>query len=223
MREPNAHRPAPGTSAPDGAALFTWINFGLAGVIALCAAALYAQGPKPLASAPVQAQAMPDQVVAQAPASTPPPLADSEPNNITRLLLDAEARAHEWKREAALTRIVTVLGPDGPKGALEFEFGIPKGPSVPGTALEPVRLTVSYADGKASSRTRMETELGHAVNGPGCPLEVALRGLGPATRTGTVAALYSYWKKGGRPIWLFTEPSGAVHRLDGDSCAQLRR
>jgi hypothetical protein len=151
-----------------------------------------------------------------------PLLPEANPLSITTELLDAESRSHLWNADATLSTIQTLIGPGGTKTPIEFEFGVPKGNKLPGTALGMDRLAVLYSSGRAVQTPRLGKGVALSAGPPNCPLEVAAKKtpLGQL-KEDSVAVLYSFSKKHGRPIWHFTDNSGSVHRIDGHSCAVL--
>jgi hypothetical protein len=197
----------------------TWVILGAAALI-FGAATFVAFQPRKATLSPTSEESLASIPSGQAPASDAPPA----PNqlSITAELLDAESRSHLWNVDAALGSIQTVIGPGGTKTPIEFEFGIPKGTKLPGTPLSTQRLGVLYSNGRAVQTPRIGRAGMLSASPPNCPLEVAaLKTPLGRPKEGSVAVLYSFSKKHGRAIWHFTDNLGAVHRIDGNSCAVL--
>jgi hypothetical protein len=206
----------------DRVPLATWIILGVAGAVFAAAAWI--------STTPPEARAL----VPESPAPSPPPPAPepveekpiaTDPLNIAPLLLDAESRSFLWNPDSVLAAIKTVIGPEGPLEPIEIQFAVSKAGRRPGAPLKSERLTVRYTKGRAEQRPEQAKTPGLSVPIPNCPLEAAARTL-PARLLAPdyrLAVLYSFSKKESRPLWLFTEPKGTVHRVDGDSCAVLVR
>jgi hypothetical protein len=208
---------------PDSVPVVTWVLLAGALVVFAAAAIIGVRGgdgnrPKAASSAPNDRDALPSSTGEEGvdPLSTPSPL------SITAELLDAETRSHLWNSEAVLASIQTVLGPGGAKTPVEIEFGVPKSNKLAGAPLGTDRLAVLYSNGRAVQTPRTGKANTLAASPPNCPLEVAAlkTPLGKPT-SGSVAVLYSFSKRHGRPIWHFTDNAGSVHRVDGHSCAIL--
>lgn len=212
-------------SEPDTVPIVTWILLGVAALVLAAAGAIAVKGPSKAARdvQPREAEADSRHASAEKSAELDPHSIQS-PLSITAELLDAESRSHLWNSEAVLTSIQTLIGPGGTKTPIEIEFGIPKANkvAVAGAPLGTERLAVLYSSGRAVQTPRTGKANALGVAPPNCPLEVASlkTPLGRPTDK-SVAVLYSYSKKHGRPIWHFTDSSGSVHRVDGHSCAIL--
>jgi len=162
------------------------------------------------------------------PASAKPRTLEEEiasPLTMTAQTLDAKARAALWSREAQLAAIRWVVVSGKPEGALEFDFGVPRGPSVPFAPLRPERVTIRYEGRVATQTTGTSPTPQVALPEPNCPLEVAHL---KATQTGLsgasqVAVLYGHSRKHGRALWTFTDPQGRALFVDGDQCLVLTR
>lgn len=203
----------------------TWITLGLAAAVFATAGWIYATpSPRPV---PAASSAPPPSVEhPSAEAKTAPLPVDPRTNalNIAPLILDAESRSHLWDSDPALTTITTLIGPGGPIEPVEVQFGVPRSGRLPGSLLKPERLTIRYTNGRAEQKREVRS-VGYSVATPNCPLEVAVTKLPSAALASNyrIAVLYSYSKKESRPLWLFTEASGALHRIDGDTCTVLIR
>jgi hypothetical protein len=195
----------------------TWIILGVASLI-FGVAAFVSLKPAKLRESRGVDTALPAD--AEGPAGDPEP--ERSPLSITAELLDAESRSHLWNVDAVLGSIQTVIGPGGTKTPIEFEFGVAKGSNLPGAPLGAQRLGVLYSSGRAVQTPRVGKSGGLSSAPPNCPLEVAaLKTPLGQLKEGSVAVLYSFSKKHGRAIWHFTDNSGSVHRIDGNSCAVL--
>jgi len=209
-------------SEPDPIPIVTWVLLGAAALVLATAAMIAAKGPPKATPVSVATNGATESNPEVDPA--PDPLSIRSPINITAELLDAESRSHLWNSEAVLASIQTVIGPGGTKTPIEIEFGIPKANKFAGAGspLGTERLAVLYSNGRAvqTPRTGKANALGAAP--PDCPLDVASlkTPLGRPTDK-SVAVLYSFSKKHGRPVWHFTDTAGSVHRVDGHSCAIL--
>ncbi len=207
----------------DRVPLVTWILLGVSGAVLAAAGWVYATPPpEPRALVP-ESPALP--------LLPPPPEVNEqksvpvEPLNIAPLLLDAESRSYLWNPDSVLASITTVIGPEGPLEPIEIQFAVPRAGRLPGSPLKSERLAVRYTKGRAEQRRELARGAGSSVSTPNCPLETAARNL-PARLLAEdyrVAVLYSFSKKESRPLWLFTESKGTMHRIDGDSCAILVR
>jgi hypothetical protein len=216
---PEARVPLP--PEDDGTPWFTWVVGASALVVAGTAAMLFLSGPEPAPEAESSASAPPAE---SAPPPAPDPLTARPALDLTAQLLDARQRAQLWRSRAALASIRVVIDAAKPVGAVEFDFGVPKGQSLPGAPLEPARMTYAYQSGSTAARESSSSELERALPEPNCPLEVAFRTLSQAgiDTSGRLGATYLHSAQHGRPIWTFTRGED-VHKLDADTCAVLRR
>lgn len=215
----------------DTVPLATWITLGMAGAVLAAAGWIYVTPPPGLhargpSHSPSAAEAKPATGDPEPDAATPSP---SEPAanalNIAPLMLDAESRSHLWSSDPVLATITTLIGPGGPIEPVEIQFGTPRAGRLPGSPLQAERLTVRYTNGRAEQKRETSRSATYSVSTPNCPLEVAVRKL-PSTALVSnyrIAVLYFYSKKESRPLWVFTEASGALHRIDGDTCTVLVR
>lgn len=210
----------------------TWVTLGLAGAVFAAAAWLHwtpaKRPPSPAGLGPTSPAEPAEKATASAPtepkAAPPPELRDSS-LDIAPLLLDAESRSRLWDGDATLVTITTLIGPSGPLEPVEFQFSVPRSGRLPGSPLKGERLTIRYKGGRAEQKPENGKTVGYSAPAPNCPLDVAARKL-PASALASnyrLAVLYSYSKKESRPLWLFTEASGTLHRVDGNSCAVLIR
>ncbi len=147
------------------------------------------------------------------------------PLDITSQSIDARGRSDAWNATSRLGSIHLSIDGGKPEGAVEFVFGLPRGPNVPAAPLKPERLTLSYSGGQPSSAESKTTVLGYALVEPNCPLEAAYHqatqaGLDPDAR---VDATYLHSTKHGRGVWSFTPSGGPARNVDGDNCAILVR
>lgn len=220
--------PARFQTAPPGsgaASFATWTIGGAALVVVLTAGALF------LGKGPEKADAQgPGASPGEPPASSPPlpaggVLTPTDPLDITAFHLDAQERAKIWNPNAMLGSIEVVVESGRPRGAVEFVFGEPIGPSVPGAPLSPKRYRISY-DGKRVDASAFDDPKSRtALPSPNCPLEAAFRQLTQSggADAGPVAVLYVHSQSEGRPRWLMTTGSGKVFNFNADTCALLAR
>lgn len=207
----------------DRVPLVTWILLGISGAVFAAAGWVYATpASKPPALVP---ESSPPSELSLAPAAAAQEPLVPEPLNIAPLLLDAESRSSLWNPDSVLSSITTVIGPAGLLEPIEIQFALSKAGRLPGSPLKPDRLIVRYTNGRAEQRRELAKSPGLSASTPNCPLEAAARNLPSRllAEDSRITVLYSFSKKESRPLWLFTEAKGTVHRVDGDSCAFLVR
>ncbi len=145
--------------------------------------------------------------------------------DITSQSIDARGRSDAWNATSRLGSIRLTIQGGKPVGAVEFVFGLPRGPSAPAAPLKPERLTLSYSGGQPSAAEGKTPVPGFALVEPNCPLEAAYH---QATQAGLdaearVDATYLHSTKHGRGVWSFTPSQGPPRNVDGDNCAILVR
>lgn len=170
--------------------------------------------PAPEPDEEVEAPATSD---AAAPVELPP-----DPLNITKRGLDARARSRAWNADSAIARVHLEVDGGRPIGSIEFEYGVPQGPLVPGAALHPERLIVSVpSDGGAvTQREGRATQPQKALTEPNCPFDFAFQKL---IQTGVskdqrISAEYIFSARHARPVFQFTTADARQHFIDADQC-----
>ena len=144
-----------------------------------------------------------------------------------KLSLDARARSRAWNADSAIARVRIDVDGGRPTGSIEFEYGVPQGPLVPGVALHPERLIVSVpSDGGAvTQRQSRSTQPQKALTEPNCPFDIAFQKL---LQTGIakdqrIAAEYIFSARHARPVFQFTTADARQHFIDADQCQLVVR
>lgn len=204
----------------------TWIAGGAALLVLALALRLVLGGEE--ATEPTQS---PLPVTSTAASAPPKPtvnardLAPLSPLNLEKRLSLARARAAIWNPSAKISRFRILLENAAPSSPLVIEFGVPKGPAVPGNQLHPQRLIVTV-DGDQVTEQETRSDRGEKMlEEPNCPFDAAYRAILGAviakeTRT---SAEYVYSERHGRPTYLFETADGRVQAVDADQCQLILR
>ncbi|HSC89740.1 MAG TPA: hypothetical protein VLC09_20810 [Polyangiaceae bacterium] len=145
------------------------------------------------------------------------------PLAISRLAIDARARAATWQKEAELAEVRLTIA-DGKPRDLVFSFALPRGHFSPGIPLTGKHFELAF-DAERREFAEREVSTGPALGAadPNCPLDAAYRA---ATQAGlsaqTLRTSYAYSAKHRRELWTF-QGAGKPLLVDGANCAILVR
>lgn len=199
----------------------TWAISGVAAVVTVAAVVVFLSPPPEESAVPSPAAeellepALPDSI----PAGSPPPL------SLAEKLLIAQQRASIWNPNAQLAGVSLVIEKQKPLGPIEFKFGVPTGPAIPGSPIGTERYTLTF-NGDALDAAEIESTAGAvALAAPNCPLEAAFRALKSlgVPAESRIGALLIHSERHRRPVWLMTTSDGQAHQVNAENCVMLRR